>query len=131
MILDKGNLFSENQAITATDDSQYALELPENVGRGKPVPLLIQVTQDFAAAGAATLEVALQDSSSKDAATFADVVKTPAIALATLKAGYKIPLAFVPYSTKKYIRLNYTVATGPMTAGKITAGIVADVQSNG
>lgn len=32
---------------------------------------------------------------------------------------------------KRYVRLYYTVATGPMTAGKITAGVTMGNQSNG
>ena len=45
--------------------------------------------------------------------------------------GYKIPLPLVPLKTKRYLRLSYAVATGPFTAGALTAGLVLDDQTNG
>ncbi|MNN67745.1 hypothetical protein D3C81_1834000 [compost metagenome] len=75
----------------------------------------------FTAGGAATLNLALQDSA--DNATFADVLVTPPLALASLTVGQRfyIPL---PAKMRRYIRANYTVATGPMLTGNISAQIV-------
>jgi NitT/TauT family transport system substrate-binding protein len=54
-------------------------------------------------------------------------------ALAGLKAGTQFNLDYIPRGTnERYMRLNYTVATGPMTAGKIKAGVLfGGHQTNG
>ena len=55
-----------------------------------------------------------------------------AIPVADLKAGYQLPLDWVPRGTnERFMRLNYTVATGPFTAGTITAGVTTGHNTNG
>ena len=146
MLLDAQNLLSDDQAITASAASTNALDLGANgtdalgntvigdAGRSlasKPgADLLIQVTEDFTAAGAATLTVGLQTDNDSAFGSPTDVATTLAIGKAELVAGKQISLPIPPGITERYIRAYYTVATGPMTAGKITAGIVMDRQSN-
>lgn len=139
MILDNQTLFSDKQAITATAASTNVIDLgPINtgivrdIGPGKAIPVVAQVTADFAAAGAATLSVALQVDDNSGFASPKTVLTVGPIALATLKAGYQIPLDYIPRGTdERFLRLNYTVATGPMTAGSITAGVTFGHQTNG
>ena len=49
MIIDKTNMFSEEQAVTATAASANIVDLgvSRDVGRGTGVPLLVQVTEAF------------------------------------------------------------------------------------
>lgn len=44
------------------------------------------------------------------------------LSIADLNAGEVVdPALRIPYTSRQYVRLNYTVATGPFTGGKITA----------
>jgi len=150
MIFDDTLLLSKAQAITVTAPStnvidllaagkapKHAAALKRNLGIGNAIPFLIQVTEDFAAAGAATLTVELQTDDNEAFSSPATIWSSGAIALANLKAGQNLGLVnYLPKGvndkglTERYFRLNYTVATGPMTAGKIQAGVVAAVQTN-
>lgn len=59
------------------------------------------------------------------------LAQTGEIALAALKTGYVFALHVVPRGNERYLRLSYDVTGTAPTAGKITAGIVADHQTNG
>lgn len=139
MIFSQNNLLSDAQAITTTAASTNVIDLGpiapgivRDIGKGKQIPLLIQVVEDFAAAGAATLTIALQVDSVENFASPKTVWSTTALALADLVAGKVIVPEYVTRGTdERYLRLNYTVATGPMTAGKIMAGVTMGNQSNG
>lgn len=142
MIFDRTLKLSDQQAITATavstnvyDQGQSgtvykaAAALSQDLGKGKKLPFLMQVTQDFTAAGAATLQFQIQ--TSVDAAFTSPVIlyTSEAIPKASLVAGYQAPLDVMIRRTLRFIRVNYIVATGPMTAGAVTAGFVAAVQT--
>lgn len=140
MILDNQTLLSNQQAITASAASTNIIDLgPINtgivrdIGKGHPIPILVQVTEDFAAAGAGTLTVAIQTDDNSAFSSAKTVYTTAALALADLKAGRQITLDYIPRGTnERFMRLNYTVGTGPMTAGKVHAGILlGGHQSNG
>ena len=140
MILDNQTLFSDQQAITVTTVSTNTIDLgPINadvvrdVGNGKPVPIVILVTENFAAAGAAVLTVTLQSDDNSSFTSPKTVSTVPGAAVADLRAGKAITMDYLPRGTnERYLRLNYTVVTGPMTAGRITAGIVmGGHQTNG
>jgi hypothetical protein len=144
MIFDRTLLLSDQQAVTVTAPStnvidlratgrayKHAADLKRDLGIGAHVPFLIQVTEAFTAAGAGTLTVELQTDDNEAFASPTTVWTSGAIGKATLVPGYLV--GFVNYLPKgvneRYFRLNYTVGTGPMTAGKIVAGVVADVQT--
>lgn len=139
MIFDKQTLLSDAQAITVTAASTNVIDLGpiktgqvRDIGKGKQIPLRIQVTEAFTAGGAATLTVALQVDNDEAFGSPTTVWTSPALALATLIAGYVVIPEYITRRTdERYMRLNYTVATGPMTAGKITAGVTMGNQSNG
>ena len=113
-------------AITTTRASTNVLDMlvARDIGVGAELELHVQVLQAFTAAGAATLQVAYQTSA--DNATFVDIMLSPIIPVASLTVGaalfrYKVPV-FQLLDTgtpNRYHRLNYTVATGPMTAGTV------------
>lgn len=139
MIFDQKNLFSDQQAITATAVSTNVIDtgangtpygagaaLGRDQGKGCVLPLFIGVTENFATLTSLTATVQHSD----DNSSFSDVLGTPAIPVATLKAGYQFPIDSIPLTTtKRYIRLNYTVAGSNATAGKITAGITMGNQT--
>lgn len=137
MIFDKQSLLSNAQAITVTAASTNVIDLgpiatgiTRDIGKGTDIPLLIQVVEKFTAAGAATLTIDLQTDSVENFASPKTVWTSGAIAVADLVAGkVVIPEAIQRGTDERYLRLNYTVATGPMTAGKIVAGVTMGNQS--
>jgi hypothetical protein len=139
MIFDKTNLLSDAQAITVTAVSTNVIDLGpiksgivRDIGKGKPIPLLIQVIEQFTAGGAGTLTVALQVDNDEAFGSPKTVWTSAAFALATLKPGFVVTPEWIPRGTdERYMRLSYTVGTGPMTAGKVTAGVTMGNQSNG
>ncbi len=142
MIKDAENEFSADQAITATARSTNHIDLgasgtppggaqalTRDIGQGKPIPILCEVVEAFTAAGAATLTVDAETDDNTGFSSAKNVWSSGAIAKATLVVGYQFLIYYVPRSTdERYFGLNYTVATGPFTAGKINAGIVASLQ---
>lgn len=137
MIFDRQTLLSDYQAITITAPSSNVIGLGpkvagvvRDIGKGKHIPLLIQVTEAFLAAGAATLTVTLEVDDNVGFASAKTVWTSPAIPKATLVPGYVIIPEYIPRGTdEEFLRVNYTVATGPMTAGKIVAGVTMGNQS--
>ena len=129
MLFDKQALFSDNQAITATANSENVVCLAKgalkDVALGNPIPLAILVTEDFT--GLTNLTVTIETSADEAFGTPTTLATTGAIAAADLKAGYTFPINFIPKGNLGYMRAKYTVS-GSATAGKITAGVVA---SNG
>ena len=135
MILDMQTTFSENQAVTATAISTNVIEFPDNgtvvneaaavarnLGPGNELPILIQVTEAFATATSITFSL---ESSAAAGLTAATVHWTSAaIPIATLVAGYRLPIRIMPDGTMlKYLGLRYTVTGSNATAGKITAAL--------
>lgn len=138
MILDNQAIFSDQQAITASAVSTNVIDLgamgstsynkttlKRNLGKGPEIPLLIQVTEDFATL--TSLTVALQQDDS-DAFGSPTVVASQTIGVAQLKAGYIFPIDKVPRGvTERFLRLSYTVTGSNATTGKITAGFTTAV----
>ena len=124
MILDEQGLFSNNQKITATAVSTNVLDLGKReVAFGTPVEVFIQVTEDFA--GCTSIDFEVQTATDEAFTIPVSLVKTGAIPVASLKAGYVAPINFIPKGNLGYLRLYYDVTGSSATAGKITAGIVA------
>lgn len=136
MIFDKQTLLSDAQAITATAASTNVIDLGpiktgivRDIGKGKQIPLLVQVVEAFNSL--TSLTVALQVD---DADTFpsAKTVWSTVVLLADLIAGKVVIPEYVPRGTnERYLRLNYTVTGTAPTLGKITAGVTMGNQSNG
>ncbi|TCD18167.1 hypothetical protein E0D81_12660 [Lelliottia amnigena] len=134
MILDKLLMFSEKQAVTTTAASTDVIELGpidgtrRDIGVGEPLEFWATVDTTATASGAATLNVQLQ--TSPDNSTWTTIYDSGALALAALTAGKRLFSAKVPAGVQKYLRVNYTVGTGPLTAGAFTSGINLDVDNN-
>jgi hypothetical protein len=107
-ILDRMNLFSGDQSITASTASTDLIDLgsSRDVGAGEPVQALIQIVEAFN--NLDTLGVALQTSAT--------------LPLSGLTVGARFPITTVPRGALRYLRLYYTVAGTNPSTGKITAG---------
>ncbi len=132
MILDKQNLLSDDQAITASAASENIIDLgvARDIGKGTPIPFEVQVTEDFATLTSLTVALQVDDNASFSSAK--TVISSAAIAAADLVAGYKFNIGeYVPRGTdERYARLYYTVAGSNATAGAITAGVSMGSQTN-
>lgn len=136
MITDKLNMFSglAGQAVTATAASTDVLDLGplthgntrRDIGAGEPLYLVIAVLVAAAAAGAATVNFQLQ--TSDDNATWVTLFDSGSVAMADMTAGKRPVAVAVPRGVRRYLRVNYSVGTGPLTAGTFWAGLVKDVQ---
>jgi hypothetical protein len=143
MLIDKLEVLSDEQALTATAISTYVYDtLPNggainsgdtggptantttNYGAGKPKYLFIWVHTTLDSAGeAATLIASLE--SSADTSNGSPTVHwaSASVAEATLAAGYWVAkgIAVPPGTYKRYLCVNYTVGTENFTSGKVSA----------
>ena len=132
MILDAALQLSSSQAVTASAVSTNALDLLQarNVasGAGSDDALLIYITVEVAAtaAGAATVNFQAITSAAANLSSPTIVSQSDAIPKASLTVGTQIflPVArsFLQALGQRYLGLQYTVGTGPLTAGTFTAG---------
>lgn len=140
MLVDKALELSNAQAVTVTaaSDAQNYLG-PESSGdnsKGSDDPVLpIEITVDEAvtAVGAATVAFSV-----RSAPTQADLIAntnitthrtTQAFAKTVLIPGFRASLE-VPWDVHPWFDVYYTVATGPLTAGKFSANVVTARQTN-
>jgi hypothetical protein len=131
MIFDAQNLFSENQAITATAVSTNVIDLGiARKGEGEPLAQTINVTEAFNLLTDLTVQLQTDDNAAFASATVA--ATSPAVPLASLVKGYDFPqLTVLPEKLERYVRLNYVKGgAGVPTTGKITAAIATGRQTN-
>ena len=132
MYFDSLNMFSDQQAITATADSTKKVHLGglKIAGKMDPIFIDIRVNADFATLTSLKVELQQADTENGSYATVAGG-DTGAIGVANLKAGYKFGLRILPRSvTKPWLKLVYTVAGSNATAGKVTAALVREEQDS-
>ena len=129
MLFDAKLLMSNAQAITASAASTDIIDRGDSkdVGRAGDIPLVIQVVEPFNTLTSLTIDLQTDDSFGFGAARSLYQIVVP---LADLKLGYQTPVITLPQKTKRYLRVNYTVTGTAPTTGKITAGVVAGVQTN-
>ncbi|MGK9045829.1 hypothetical protein KXR63_00515 [Stutzerimonas chloritidismutans] len=130
MLFDAKLLMSSGQAITATAASTDVIDTgnPKDYGKDGCVPLLVQVTESFN--NLTSLAIAIQ-TDSDSAFGSPKTLATVTVLAADLVAGYQSPVITLPQGCERYLRINYTVTGAAPTTGKVTAGIVAGVQTNG
>jgi hypothetical protein len=124
-ILDRQNMLGIDQSITTSAYSTDVIDLGSlrDIGAGEQIQVLIQTTEAFTAAGAATLTVSLETATTENFASPVTLASTGAIPVASLTLGSKASITTVPGKVLRYLRLSFVVATGPMTAGKITSAV--------
>jgi len=142
MIFSAQQLFSDDQAVTATAISENVIDLgvrgtpydakaalTGDKGLGTKIPLLVQVTTTFATLTSLTFTV--ETSANADLSSSTVLYSSGAVAAASLVAGYQLPIDVVPNkATGRYLGIRYTVGGSDATAGKITAGITMGNQTN-
>lgn len=148
MILDTLTLMSDDQDLAQVAGTYYSdvlntlgdagyttsQDAPSGVtndlGKGFPVELLVQVTELFASGGAPTFDVTLETATDEVFTTPVSMLTSKQFALADLVAGAYLLPQHIPYDTLQWVRVKYVIGTATTTAGKITAGIVSGHQSN-
>ncbi len=116
-------IFSAEQVETLVDthESTNVVDLTSalaDVGSGTPVFLNIEI-HTACVGTSSTVAFALEDSA--DDSTFNAVYSTPAIAEATLVAGFRVLRMPLPKGLRRYIRVSYTIGTAVLSAGKFNA----------
>ena len=108
-----------------------ATALTRNVGKGNPVPILVQVTETFTSGGAATLQFQIETDTKSNFTTANKVIAESRVyALADLVAGLQFGVQVLPTDCSRYLRVNYIIAGATTTAGTCTAGITMGNQNN-
>lgn len=121
-IMDFENLFSNDQAVTASAASTNYVDLGVGDQRsGADQTIVAVVTEDFATLTSLNFRLQTDDNTSFSSAT--DVLITGEVAVADLVAGKKVEIP-VPQGLERYARLYYTVTGTNASAGKIKSGIV-------
>lgn len=139
MLIDKLLEFDPaGTAITATAVSTNILDMvnAREMGNadqtGATPKLLILCQQTFTAAGAGTLNIQIQsapDNGSGAPGTWTTSAETSPLTLAQLVAGNHLFDIDLPHraagaAIPRFYRLNYVVATGPMTAGTVQSELI-------
>lgn len=139
MIFSAQQLFSDDQAITASADSTNVIDLgvratpfgavaalTGDIGKGTMIPLLAQVTEAFDAL--TTLEIKVSTGATTALGT---TILSQTIALADLLVGKQLSFCVLPKDiTERYLGIEYVVVGTAPTVGKITAGITMGNQTN-
>jgi hypothetical protein len=132
MMLDALLQLSSAQAVTASAVSTNTIDLSQarDVGTGSDLYAVFAVDTTATAAGAATVTFQVISSASSNLSSPTILGSTDAIPKADLVAGRApISLCISPSALtaaplgQRYLGVQYTVATGPLTAGAFTAYI--------
>jgi hypothetical protein len=130
MILDYENMFSKDQAVTATGASPNTVDLgPGDAGPSERASLFVSAWPAFSGTGTLTINLQTSDAVGTDG-SLTDPVTIAGYAVSNdaLAAGGKLMAARLPHGCKRYLRLNYAVS-GSIADGKLTAGLTWDVQA--
>ncbi|MCD7740108.1 MAG: hypothetical protein LUH11_02020 [Candidatus Gastranaerophilales bacterium] len=128
MILDEQALFSDNQAITESCESENILYLGKReISFGTPVELFIQVTEDFN--NLTSLGIKVQTSQTEDFSEYIDLIEQTML-LADLIKGAESAIKFLPKGNLGYMRLYYTVTGTAPTTGSVLAGVSDGIQES-
>jgi hypothetical protein len=129
--LTAGSATGQAVTVTANSTNVVDLSLARDVGEGEELYVQFTVGTAFTAAGSATLTPTVVVASADTLLTPTTIGTAGTIAVATLVAGYTFAVRLNPQIASlglRYLGAIYTVATGPMTAGTMTADIVTDIQ---
>ena len=139
MIFSAQQIFSDDQAITVSEDSTNVIDLGaagipygavaalnQDIGKGAKIPVLVQVTEAFNTLTSLTIKI-----STGATTALGTEIASQTIALADLLVGKQINIDVLPLNVKeRYLGIEYVVTGTPPTLGKITAGISMGNQTN-
>lgn len=129
-ILDAQLQLSAAQAVTASAVSTNTIDLgtSRDIGTGTKLFAVVGVDTTATAAGAATVRFQVITSANANLSSANVISQTDDIPIANLTAGRKpIVIALSPAVLnslpvgQRYLGLQYTIGTGPLTAGAFTA----------
>lgn len=125
MLLDKSLEFSNSQAVTATAVTTNDIDLgvARDIAAGEELYLNVMVTEGVTAAGAATVNFQLLADDNSGFSSAAVVFDSGAIGKAALALGTILSFPLPRAAYERYLRGNYVVGTGPLTAGKFSTYI--------
>lgn len=129
MLLDASLVLSDNQSITVTAPSSNYIDQLAKGDANVASWLVIRVATAFTAAGSATLTADLECDDNTSFSSTRILWSSGAVAKATLIAGYWVAKVRIPLRRERYLRVNFTVATGPMTAGAVDVFFVSDADN--
>ena len=118
MFIDKLLVMSQDQAITATATSADTLDLQKASTSVNRLPVLVRGKN--LSPTTATITVQLQQSDNNS--TWETVETSRVYTGAELNAG-TVAEVMLPVKPKRYVRLNYVVASGPFTLGTVFSHI--------
>ena len=135
MIFDRLNLFSDDQAITATAASTNVVDTGA-IGTDAPIvgnhflgdDAKVEVIVTAAFNNLTNLAIAFQ-CDADEAFGSPTTLSTTTVLLAGLVQGYKLTIA-IPVGCERYVRMYYTVAGSAPSTGTITAGITPSTDIN-
>jgi hypothetical protein len=134
MITDALLQLSSAQVVTATAVSTNTIDLgvSRDIGQGEDLYVVFGVDEAATAAGAATVTFQIITSAAANLSSPTVLVQTDAIPKTDLTLGRKPIAICVPSAVllaqpvgQRYFGVQYTVATGPLTAGKFSC-VVCD-----
>jgi hypothetical protein len=126
MLFDAQGLLSDGQVVATTAVSTNTCDAgaARDMVAGAGVELVVQVVTTSTAAGAATLAVSIETDDNVSFSSPVTIFTSAAVPVAALVVGTRPPVAVaVPHSAKRFLRLRYTVTSGPFTGGALTAGL--------
>ena len=144
MICDRDLLFSDSQALTAAAASTNIVDLrplasavvsggsanARNLGAGDELYWFLNVEVALTDSGSnSTVTVDLQtddNAAFSSQATVATLMTIPAVTAAGTKYMGRLPIAST-VAYESFIRIYYTMNTGDLTTGTVSAGIVKDL----
>ena len=147
MIFSANLLFSENQDVSQTAGTYVstnvvntgaggtvygaASALSRNVGPGNKIPILVQMTEGLdSSGGAATITFQIETADVEAfSSTNVIIAQSRAFTEAEALAGFKWGIDVLPSDCKQYLRVKYVIAGETSTAGTVTSGVVAAVQT--
>lgn len=139
-IYDQENLFSDNQVVTATAVSTNVIDLgpltggfgtntKRDIGVGQNMWIVFTITEAFTDASSDSTVTATLETDDNEAFSSAVVLRTFPVFAALTPIGTKRNFRLDPAEYERFIRLNYTVAGGSLSTGKIHAGLVIDSEN--
>lgn len=140
MLTDANLQLASAQAVTATAVSTNTIDLSQarDLGDGTDLYAVVTVDTTATAAGAATVNFQVISSAAANLGSPTILGQTDAIAKTELTAGRKPIVICIPSHIvnslpigQRYLGLQFTVATGPLTAGAFSVAITdSDVSVN-
>ena len=126
MIIDKGLIMSDDQAITADAASTVVIDQVKAGGPfKKEMYLFVKCTAAFNTLTSLNIKF---ETSSDNFSADTTVLSTVNVLLAGLTANTVLIRAALPIGLKRYIRMNYDVVGTDPTTGSLYAALVGDVE---